>query len=123
MAGRPNSVDCVGLNAALLPSLKNDVIMKNVIALAFAVSLLAAAPVNAQTIDFATIKCKDVAALPKATLELIAVWLDGFQADDDDPESMKVDLTAVKAHGDKIKAHCRQHPTIGLLQAAEETDQ
>jgi len=44
--------------------------------------------------------------LPARTLDLVAVWLDGFQADDDDPESMKVDLSATDA--DAIKAQCLQ---------------
>jgi hypothetical protein len=96
--------------------------MKNVIAFAFAFPFLAATPANAQSIDIGIITCKEVAALPKETLELIAVWLDGFHADEEDAESMKVDLAAAKARGDKIKAHCQQNPTIGLLQAAEATD-
>jgi len=91
--------------------------MKNVILLALTVSLLAATPGNAQTIDFRNIKCAEVLALPGATLVLIAVWLDGFQADDDDGDSMLVDLNDTDA--DEIRAYCQQYPSAGLLQAVE----
>jgi hypothetical protein len=101
---------------------KKDATMKNVITVAVAVSFLALAPATAQTIDMRNVKCKDVAALPKDALEMIAVWLDGFFADDDDADSMKVDFTATRADGEKIKAFCQKNPTVGVLQAAEALD-
>lgn len=93
--------------------------MKYPIALVLAVPFLAAAPVEAQTIDVRAMTCKEVAALPDATLRLIAVWLDGYLADDESPEDMKVDLAAAQEDAEDIREHCEQNPAMSLLQAAE----
>ncbi|WP_072396303.1 HdeA/HdeB family chaperone [Hyphomicrobium sp. CS1GBMeth3] len=93
--------------------------MKHPVAIVLAVPFLAAASVKAQTIDVRTITCKEVAALPDATLRLLAVWLDGYLADDESPEDAKVDLAAAQEDAEDIQAHCEQNPAMGLLQAAE----
>src|SRR5947209_4312156 len=43
--------------------------------------LVAAAPANGQTIDLATIKCKDFVELSKETVATLTVWLDGYYTD------------------------------------------
>jgi hypothetical protein len=87
--------------------------------LVVAVPFLAADSVSAQTIDVRIIKCKEVAALPDVTLRLLAVWLDGYLADDERPEDGKADLAAAQDAAEDIQAHCERNPTKGLLQAVE----
>jgi hypothetical protein len=94
--------------------------MRSIIGLALAASILAVAPANAQTIDFRTVKCQEIAALPIETLDFVSVWLDGYSADEEDAESMKADFSGTDA--DEIKAYCQQHPDPAFLKAAEEMD-
>jgi hypothetical protein len=96
--------------------------MKHLLGFACAVTLLATEPVSAQTINVRTVTCKEVAALPEATLKLLAVWLDGFLADDESPADANVDLASVQEDADDIRAHCAAHPATGLLQAMEELE-
>lgn len=97
--------------------------MKCILGLVCTVSFLAVAPASAQTIDVRTITCKEVAALPDETLELFAVWLDGFLADDENAEDQKVDLAAAEDDAEEIKAYCTKHPALPLLQAMEQLEE
>lgn len=87
------------------------------------VSFLASASASAQTIDVRTVTCKEAAALPDGTLGLLAVWLDGFLADDDNAEDQKVDLAAAEDDAEEIKAYCTKHPALPLLQAMEQLEE
>lgn len=93
--------------------------MKYPLLLVLAVPCLAAGPAAAQTIDIRAITCKEAAALPDETLELLSVWLDGYLADDENPEDAKVDLAAVQEDAQEIRDHCERNPDATVLQAAE----
>lgn len=94
--------------------------MRVFIGLALAALLVAAAPLNAQTVDFRTVKCQEIAALPLDSIDFVSVWLEGYSADEEDEESMQFDLSGTDA--EDIKAFCEQHPEMGLLQAVDAMD-
>jgi acid stress chaperone HdeB len=76
-----------------------------------------AAAANAQTVDLATIKCKDFSELPKETVYAITTWLDGYYTDEEDPAV--VDLEKLKGKSEKLGAYCAANPRVGLMTAAE----
>jgi len=94
--------------------------MRSITGFSLAASIFAVAPANAQTIDFRTAKCQEIAALPLDTLDFVSVWIDGYSADEEDAESMKADFSGTDA--DDIKAYCQQHPDTAFLKAVEEMD-
>lgn len=71
----------------------------------------------AQTIDFRTATCKDFIALPEDAADLAATWLDGFMSDEEDAETMSVDLSGTDAAD--IKAYCEKNLATKLVQAVE----
>jgi hypothetical protein len=91
--------------------------MNKILGLMTALALLGAASVCAQTIDLRTIKCSEFAALPVETQELVAVWLDGFLADDQAPDGLLVDFSETDA--DFIQEQCQKTPNAGLLASVE----
>lgn len=91
--------------------------MKQILGLTVALALLGAPSVCAQTIDLRTIKCSEFAALPLETRDLVAVWLDGFLADDQAADGLQVDFLEIDA--DFIENHCQKTPNAGLLAAVE----
>lgn len=87
-----------------------------------ATSFAFAASANAETIDVRAITCAEVATLPDETLRRLAVWLDGYLADDEANEDAKIDLTALEGDAADIKAYCLKNPATTLLRAAEALD-
>lgn len=82
--------------------------------LAFAIGITSA---QAQTIDLATLKCKDFIDSGRQTISFIVMWLDGYYTDEEDPAV--VDFDKMKATTDKLSAYCMQNPSMGLMNAAE----
>jgi acid stress chaperone HdeB len=77
----------------------------------------AVGPANGQTIDLATLKCKDFIELSKETITTLTVWLDGYYTDEEDAAVFEPDKLKVKA--EKLTAFCAQNPKLGLMTAAE----
>src|SRR5712692_2480777 len=77
----------------------------------------AVGPANGQTIDLATLKCKDFIELSKETITTLTVWLDGYYTDEEDAAVFEPDKLKVKA--EKLTAFCAQNPKRGLMTAAE----
>ena len=82
-----------------------------------AAALIVAGPANGQTIDLATLKCKDFIELSKETITTLTVWLDGYYTDEEDAAVFEPDKLKVKA--EKLTAFCAQNPKLGLMTAAE----
>ena len=82
-----------------------------------AAALIVAGPANGQTIDLATIKCKDFIELSKETIATLTVWLDGYYTDEDDAAVFERDK--LKAKAEKLTTFCAQNPKLGLMTAAE----
>ncbi len=91
--------------------------MNKILGLMAALALLGAPSVCAQTIDLRSIKCSEFAALPVETQDVVAVWLDGFLADDQAPDGLLVDFSETDA--DFIKEQCQKTPNAGLLASVE----
>jgi len=92
--------------------------MNKTFALASIILMLGLTTAQAQTIDFRTYKCSKFIALPENIQELVAVWLDGFLSDDEDPQSMQVDFAGTDT--DEIRTYCQSNPGALLPSAAEE---
>lgn len=86
-----------------------------------AAALITPGVANAQTLDFRTATCSDFVALPEDALDIATAWLDGHLSDEEDPESMTVDVSGTDA--EDIKAHCQQNPGANLIQAVDSMDQ
>ncbi|MGA6965715.1 MAG: HdeA/HdeB family chaperone [Xanthobacteraceae bacterium] len=82
-----------------------------------AACLVSASPCQAQTIDLATLKCKEFIDLSKETIATLTVWLDGYYTDEEDAAVFEPDKLKIKA--EKLSAFCAQNPKIGLMTAAE----
>jgi acid stress chaperone HdeB len=82
-----------------------------------AACLLGASPCDAQSIDLATLKCKEFIDFSKETIVTLTVWLDGYYTDEEDAAVFEPDKLKIKA--EKLSAFCAQNPKIGLMTAAE----
>jgi acid stress chaperone HdeB len=86
-------------------------------ALLMTVLLAASGPADGQTIDLATLRCKDFTELSKETIATLTAWLDGYYTDEEDPAIFERDK--LRANAEKLTAYCAQNPKSGLMTAAE----
>jgi acid stress chaperone HdeB len=97
---------------------RRSMLLKAVNAALIGGALLAAAgPVHGQTLDLATLKCKDFIELSKETVTNVTTWLDGYFTDEEDAAIFERDK--LKAKAEKLAAYCAQNPRMGLMTAAE----
>lgn len=94
--------------------------MIRIVGAAIALTLMGVSSVQAQTIDLRTFKCSEFVALPAQTQDWVALWLDGFLADDQAPDGLKIDFSGTDA--DFITEKCKKSPDTPLLQAVEQAD-
>jgi acid stress chaperone HdeB len=80
-------------------------------------SLLAAAPAGGQSINLATIKCRNFVELSKDTIATLTVWLDGYYTDEEDAAVFEPDK--LKTAAEKLTAFCAQNPKMSVMTAAE----
>ena len=73
---------------------------------------------HGQVIDVSSMKCQEFIELPKETANAIAMWLDGYFTDEQDPAA--VDLDKLKGSAEKLGTFCTQNPKTGLITAAED---
>jgi acid stress chaperone HdeB len=83
-----------------------------------AVAAFVADGANGQAVDLFGIRCKEFIELPKDTAAAIAIWLDGYLTDEEDPAVLDVDR--IKAKAERLAAFCAQNPQVSLMTAAEE---
>jgi acid stress chaperone HdeB len=86
-------------------------------AVLLAATFLVAGPADGQTINLATMKCKDFIELSKDTIATLTVWLDGYYTDEEDAAVLEPDK--LKSKAEKLSAYCAQNPKLGLMTAAE----
>jgi acid stress chaperone HdeB len=91
-------------------------LLKAAHAVLIAVTFLAS-PANGQTINLATMKCKDFIELSKDTIATLTVWLDGYYTDEEDAAVLEPDK--LKSEAERLSAFCAQNPKLGLMMAAE----
>jgi acid stress chaperone HdeB len=80
-------------------------------------SILAAPPARGQSINLATIKCRELIELSKETIATLTVWLDGYYTDEEDAAVFEPDKLKIKA--DKLAGFCAQNPKMSVMMAAE----
>ena len=71
-------------------------------------SLLAAGPAGGQSINLATIKCRNFVELSKDTIATLTVWLDGYYTDEEDAAVFEPEK--LKANAEKLTAFLRPEP-------------
>ena len=98
-------------------SLAGRMLVKAASAVVVIAALLGADATRAQVVDLSSIKCKGFIELPKETINVIAMWLEGYFTDEEDPAVVDFEKTKVKA--EKLGAFCVQNPKMSLLTAAE----
>jgi acid stress chaperone HdeB len=91
--------------------------MRILTALACAATLFTTAPATAQTIDMNTVTCKDFMELGNEPRFALAMWLEAYYRDEDDPPIINFDQVGQK-YG-KLQGYCRQNPSHALTTAAE----
>jgi acid stress chaperone HdeB len=80
-------------------------------------SLLVAGPVRAQSINLATLKCREFIELSKETTAMLTVWLDGYYTDEEDAALFEPDKLKIKT--EKLNGFCAQNPKMSVMMAAE----
>jgi acid stress chaperone HdeB len=78
---------------------------------------LGAQPASAQVIDMSTLKCGEFLKSGADNSGILLMWLSGYFANDD--EVTTVDFEKLRRDGVKIATYCKEHSTMGLLDAAE----
>ena len=72
----------------------------------------------ADQIDLSTWSCEKFRAADKEDIGIILTWLDGYYRDEDDPAV--IDTEKFVANAKKLGAYCAEHPTVGIITAADE---
>jgi acid stress chaperone HdeB len=91
--------------------------MRILTVLACAATLFMTAPATAQTIDMNTVTCREYMELNNDARFALAMWLEAYYRDEDDPPIINFDQVGQK-YG-KLQGYCRQNPTHALTTAAE----
>lgn len=97
---------------------------KTIAATLLALAALPAMPASAESLDIATLKCRDIADMKTEEVGMLLAWIDGYlggQADD-----TRLDLDRFNANADAAAKTCEAEPDTGLLTAlkdAENADQ
>jgi hypothetical protein len=91
--------------------------MRFIFALA-TVPFIAFGQAEAQGVDFRSLTCSQLSGMPPQTIEVVAAWLQGHLADEEDGESMLFDPSDTDA--EDLTAHCAQNPGKKVVQAADE---
>ena len=90
--------------------------MKYITAVAVALFVLSSAA-HAEAINLKTYTCSEFVSLPEETKDLVAVWLDGYLADDEAADGLTVDFSGTDA--DELSEFCAANSGSTVLQAAE----
>jgi acid stress chaperone HdeB len=91
--------------------------MRLIVALCVALPLLAA-PASAQTVDLATIKCKEFIESGKDNIGVIAMWLHGYYAGKADSNAV-INFDKFAKDAEKLGKYCGENPSIGLITASD----
>ena len=93
--------------------------MKSIYTMFAAVGLiLASVPAHAVVIDLSTLTCKQFIEGSKDDIGTILTWLDGWYKGDEDEAIIDTDVFVANAK--KFGSYCAAHPTISIVNAAEE---
>ena len=68
-------------------------------------------------VDVSKITCDQFATYKIANPEYIAIWLNGYYHGTQG--NMTVDITALRAHAEKVEEYCLMKPEVPLIQAVK----
>ena len=84
---------------------------------ALATLLMSVGAAFAQIVDMRTVTCNDFIGFKRDTTLAIAMWLDAYYRDEDDPPIIDFERMTKKAA--RLVVYCNQNPTHSLSTAAE----
>jgi acid stress chaperone HdeB len=91
--------------------------MRIILGIALATALMSAGSAFAQIVDMRTASCNNFIGFKRDTIFAIAMWLDAYYLDEDDPPIIDFDKTRQRAA--RLSVYCNQNPTHSLATAAE----
>jgi acid stress chaperone HdeB len=92
--------------------------MKALLTLLTLAVVTAAAPARAEKLELSTVKCKDLISRPKAQIEVVVMWLQGYYTLENAPRI--VDYDKMQADSVKLGDYCRKNPNESVVDAADE---
>jgi hypothetical protein len=91
--------------------------MRIILGIALATALMSAGSVSAQIVDMRTATCNDFIGFKRETTFAIAMWLDAYYLDEDDPPI--IDLEKIRQKAARLTVYCNQNPTHSLTTESE----
>jgi hypothetical protein len=91
--------------------------MRIIFVIALATALMSADSASAQMVDMRTATCNDFIGFKRDTTFAIAMWLDAYYLDEDDPPI--IDFEKMRQKATRLSGYCNQNPTQSLSTAAE----
>ena len=79
---------------------------------------LSSVPAHAVVLDLSTMSCKQFIEGGDDEIKMVLTWMDGWYKGDSD-EAI-IDTEVFVANAKKFGAYCAAHPTISIVNAAEE---
>ena len=86
--------------------------MRIILGVALATALTSAGSASAQIVHMRTATCNDFISFKRDTTFAIAMWLDAYYLDEDDPP-------IIDSEGRELTVYCNQNPTHSLTTASE----
>jgi hypothetical protein len=83
--------------------------MRIIFGIALATALMSAGSASAQIVDMRTATCNDFIGFKRDTTFAIAMWLDAYYLDEDDPPI--IDLDKIRQKAARLTVYCNQNPT------------
>jgi acid stress chaperone HdeB len=91
--------------------------MRITLGIALATALMSAGSASAQIVDMRKATCNDFISFKRDTTFAIAMWLDAYYLDEDDPPI--IDFDKIRQKAAKLTVYCNQNPTHSLTTASE----
>ena len=91
--------------------------MRIILGVALATALTSAGSASAQIVDMRTATCNDFIGFKRDTTFAIAMWLDAYYLDEDDPPL--IDFDKIRKKAARLTVYCNQNPTHSLTAASE----
>jgi acid stress chaperone HdeB len=100
-----------------------EIIMKTTASILLAAALtfgstLSSAPAHAVVLDLSTLTCKQFIEGGEDEIKMVLTWMDGWYKGDSDEAIIDTDVFVANAK--KFGEYCAKHPTISIVNAAEE---
>jgi acid stress chaperone HdeB len=91
--------------------------MRIIFGIVLATALMSADSASAQIVDMRTATCNDFIGFKRDTNFAIAMWLNAYYFDEDDPPI--IDFEKMRQKAARLSVYCNQNPAHSLISAAE----